>query len=768
MRNFIFIIVSILAVGSAYPQNGKAIKGKVYDAESKEALQYATITDEHNMIVFSDASGGFSIITSDSLLHISYTGYESTKRKAAGESLLAVALRVSTSNLEQVIVSANRTPQKRSEAPIAISIINKQTMDDTKASRLDQLLNKVSGVFMVNLGNEQHEMSIRQPMTTKSLFLYMEDGIPIRTTGVYNHNALLEMNGAVAKSIEIIKGPSSAFYGGEAVAGAVNVITQGPPSFTSGMLSVQVNNNGYRRVEGQLGTSLNKWGVIASGYYANRTGGPIEHSNFHKSAITLRADYKPNDRTTWSNTLTYVDYYSDMYGALDSIKFSQRNYSTPYSVTYRSVNAARVKSMFTQKWNRSGESSIVFVYRNNSVKQIPSYSLGTVSGNPLLLRGQKNDNSFNSYALLGQHTQRFNFLDSKLVAGASIDMSPQTYYSQFLWYKADPETKKFTSTSPAAKDSLLQNYGTNILNAAAYINFEVSPAKGLKLVAALRYDAFRYDFQNGLDTSKTTVAVSTVNHFNRVTPKAGLTYKYKNIGFYANYSKGYVPPQLTELYSSGSKVAPYLLPQSFANYELGGWLSVIKNKLYIDYSLYFLKGTNEIISVKQPDNTTINQNTGKTSHKGIEYGINYKPSAEWAFRLSATNAKHIFINNIVKGVDYSGKEISGAPHFTSNTEITYKPKYLKGLRLSGEWQHQSNYFMDDMNLYKYNGFDVFNLRVGYSAKSVELWVNALNILNQYYSTYAVKSGSAGAGSYSYNLGDPLEITVGVSYKFGHK
>ncbi len=80
-------------------------------------------------------------------------------------------------------------------------------MEDTKATRIDQLVNKISGVNMVNLGNEQHQMSIRQPMTTKSLFLYLEDGIPIRTTGVYNHNALLEMNMPAAAQIEIIKAP---------------------------------------------------------------------------------------------------------------------------------------------------------------------------------------------------------------------------------------------------------------------------------------------------------------------------------------------------------------------------------------------------------------------------------------------------------------------------------------------------------------------------------------------------------------------------------
>src|SRR4030095_14716803 len=107
-------------------------------------------------------------------------------------SNVVFSLKPDARSLEQVVVSASRTAQKRSEAPVAIATISKQTMEDTKATRIDQLVNKVSGVNMVNLGNAQHQMSIRQPMTTKSLFLYLEDGIPIRTTGVYNHNALLE------------------------------------------------------------------------------------------------------------------------------------------------------------------------------------------------------------------------------------------------------------------------------------------------------------------------------------------------------------------------------------------------------------------------------------------------------------------------------------------------------------------------------------------------------------------------------------------------
>src|SRR5258707_2994418 len=121
------------------------------------------------------------------------------------------------SKLDEFIIPASRTAQKRTEAPVAISTVSSRVIAETKANQLDQLLNKVSGVFMVDLGNEQHEMSIRQPMSTASVFLYLEDGIPIRTTGVYNHNALLEMNATAARQIEVIRGPASSLSGAEAI-----------------------------------------------------------------------------------------------------------------------------------------------------------------------------------------------------------------------------------------------------------------------------------------------------------------------------------------------------------------------------------------------------------------------------------------------------------------------------------------------------------------------------------------------------------------------
>ncbi|HVU94722.1 MAG TPA: TonB-dependent receptor [Puia sp.] len=658
--------------------------------------------------------------------------------------------------LEELVVTASRTAQKRTEAPVAISTISSRTIADTKANQLDQLLNKVSGVFMVDLGNEQHEMSIRQPMTTAGVFLYLEDGIPIRTTGVYNHNALLEMNTAAAKQIEIIRGPASSLYGAEAIGGAVNVITVSPPATPAGMVSIQRNNNGYTRGDGQVGATFGKWGVIASGYYANRTNGPIQYSDFHKTALTLRVDGRLSDRLTSTSSVTYVNYYSDMYGSLDSAHFAQHNYQTPYSFTYRKVAALRIRSTLDWRWSDKASTQVSVVYRNNSVGQNPSYYISNSRTNPLLANGQINDNSFHSFLGLLQHRQDFRFLRSRLIAGASADVSPSSYWAKYIAIQRDA---KGNYGSYTGSDSLLSNYSTGITNLAGYVDYEASLLPGLKAVAAVRYDYFHYGFRNFLPPSASTGSPDTRNDFYRVTPKVGATYNYKGIGFYANYSQGYVPPQVTDLYN-GVKV-PYLRPQTFFNYEAGGWLALLRNKLYVDWSVYRMDGTNQIINVRQPDGTFVNQNAGKTRHEGVEYGVTVRPSEEWTLRVSGANSDHWFVVQYENGKNYSGRQMAAAPHFILNSELTWRPNFLKGFRLGAEWQRLGRYWMDDANTVRYAGFGIVNFRMGYTYRAWEVWVNALNAFNTYYAALATKS----TYGYSYNLGDPAEVTVGLAWHF---
>jgi iron complex outermembrane receptor protein len=278
----------------------------------------------------------------------------------------------------------------------------------------------------------------------------------------------------------------------------------------------------------------------------------------------------------------------------------------------------------------------------------------------------------------------------------------------------------------------------------------------------MRYDLFYYNFNNHLKPSSFSGSPDTVNNFRRISPKVGFTYNFSGrTGLYANYSEGFVPPQVTELYK-GVKV-PDLNPSVFQNYEVGGWAELVKNKLSAEISLYQLYGSNEIISVRLEDGSTENRNTGKTSHKGIEMGIRGNLRKDVDFRFSAAYSEHRFSRFIEKGTNYNGKEMNGAPRWLHNMELWYRPSFTRGLRTGVEWQRQGSYFMDALNTAKYNGFNVFHFRAGYQLKTFVVWVNVMNITNSYYSCISSKSGA----SYSYTPAEPQHLNFGIAYDFGH-
>ncbi len=744
------------------------VKGRIIDAQTKEPIYGATIhcdMKDCNCGCSTNAEGFFELNCKQCKnLTVSQVGYASTLIDV-NTDFKFVALETKTSMLNQVVVTANRgQAAKRSEAPIAIATLNNKLIQDAKAISVDQLLNKVSGVNMIDLGNEQHQMSIRQPMTTRSLFLYLEDGIPVRTTGLYNHNALLEMNMAATKSIEVIKGPSSSLYGSEAIGGAVNFISLSPTAVPLFKVSLQGNDIGYKRTDLQTSFLKGKFGMVINGYYADKKNKVLEFNDFNKKAISLRADYRFTDKTSITNQFSYIDYYSDMAGGIDSAMFASKTFTNPQTFTYRLVKSFRYTSTLKHEWNENSNSTLTAGYRANTIGQNPAYRIkddykkvnNVWRGDKTLAHGEINASKFKSVVLIAQHRQRFDWMNTELIAGASADLSPSTYSADYIRIKKDTISKKYLSYT--APDSALTNYSTRINNYAAFINASLSPVKNLRLVASLRYDLFTYKFNNKLKPSAFSGSPDTSNNFKRVSPKIGLTYNFTNrIGFYANYSQGFVPPQVTEMYT-GVKV-PYLKPSIFNNYEIGGWMDIVSNKFSADISLYRLEGNDEIISVRLNDGSTENQNAGKTLHQGIEFGLNAMPVKSLSFRFSGAYSKHEFIQHSEKGVSMNGNVMPNAPEILFNTEVWYRPIWLQGFRIGAEVQKVGKYFVDPANNATYEGYMTMNIRAGYRKNAFEIWANAMNVTNEYYSNITAKSSFG----WSYRLADPRNFNIGVSY-----
>lgn len=747
---------------SAFAQ--QTIKGTVTDALTKEPLVGAVVTSRINKAsAIVNANGKFSlnVTTNTDSITIAYPGY-TTQTIAANSPLINIHLNESSAGLNEVIITANRERQARNEAPEAISVLSNATIQDTKATQLDQLLNQTAGVYMVDLGNQQHAMAIRQPLGYNNYFLYMEDGIPIRVEGDFNHNALIEINDAALDRIEIVRGPASSLYGSEAVGGAVNFITQAPSLTPTAKIEAELGSYGYNRANFFASTTVNKLGLYIGGYYADRNVATDQYDNFHKLALNFRADYTFNERTKLIVTAADVNYYTDQKGGLDSAQFFDKNYvNDPISnqrFTYRKVDAFRARATLQHEWNQNSHTEVTAYYRNNSIGQNPFYDEGHTA-NPLLATGQINVDAFSSYGAIIQHTQKFNWLKAKWITGISADISPEDYNARFISINVNPQGVYYSYN---ATDSMLTKYSANLYNTAAYTQFEINPLARLKIVAGVRYDRLDYTFTNHLTPSAFTGPADTVNHFDRVTPRIGLTYSLnKNIGLYANYSLGFAPPNITDLYSGYT--IPDLKPSTFYNYEVGGWMN-ISGRGYLELSLYQLNGVNEIVSVQQSNGTSLNENAGKTRHTGAELSFNYDLTRDLFFRASATYVQHKYISFTDGQNNVDNNMMADAPPYIINSQLTYKPTYLKGFLISLEWQSVAAYYTDPENKHKYDGYNTFNLRAAYNFRNFEVWANCLNVTDKVYATIV----TYGYGQNTYYPGMLRTFNLGIGYTFTKK
>ncbi|WP_343695195.1 TonB-dependent receptor [Flavobacterium sp.] len=388
-------------------------------------------------------------------------------------------------------------------------------------------------------------------------------------------------------------------------------------------------------------------------------------------------------------------------------------------------------------------------------------------------------------AQLRQHTQKFDLLNMKFVAGALYDYSPVNYWSYVIDLKAnlnpgEPGKQTVDSYEIIAEhpDSKLADYTADIYNSAEYAQFSFNPFPKLVLTIGGRYDNMKVNYNNALDKSTGSKV------YDKATFKIGANFNpVEFAGFYGNYSQGFAPPGITSIFrtkpgTGGTTGVPAefyynLKPADFDNYEVGGWFSFFQNKLNFDYAFYYMEGKNELLNIKLPDNSTDYRSAGETRHKGIEFGASYKPSKQFNIRLGGTYAQHTYIDFKLsdKPTDpvqnLNGKEMPAAPKWTGNSEVSYYPNWLPNLRTSFEWQLVGSYYQDQINTFKYDGYNIFNARVGYQWKGIEVYGNVMNLTDKLYA-YNVSRANTTNAQPTYTAAAPRTFVFGIQYNFSLK
>ena len=661
--------------------------------------------------------------------------------------------------VDEVSVIGTREAQSLKETALSIGVVKKQDIENIKPAHPSEIMQRIPGVHVNVTGGEGHMTAIRQPITTKAVYLYLEDGIPTRSTGFFNHNALYEINIPQSDRIEVLKGPGSALYGSDAIGGVINVETKPSPLKPEADVSVEVGDFGWKRLLIGGGTTIDDDGYRAS-VNITHTDGWRDSTEYDRKSATVRWDRMLESGASLKTVLSTSDIDQQTAGSSrllndDYLNNPTLNY-TP--ISYREVSALRLSTAY-EKESSDSLLSITPYIRKNSMELLPNWSL---SYDPVVYETQ-ND----SLGVLVKYRQDFKPMRTRLVTGVDVDYSPGGRFEQQI-----AATKTGDIYTSYTVGSTLYEYDATYSAASPYAHLEFSPSENLRITTGLRYDMMSYDYDNKLTTLTTGShrrPDDTTVSFNHLSPKVGATYTFtKSLSGFVSYRQAFRAPSESQLFRQGQAINTVnLKPILVSSIEAG--LRGKSNKTHYNISIYTMTKKDDILTYRHPDNTRETMNAGETSHQGIEVGLGTTFVDTVSLDMAVSYAKHTYeVWQPRATVIYSGNEMESAPDLIANTRLGYKPGVLNGGKLELEWVKLGKYWMDAANTEKYSGHDVFNIRINYHlSKKVELYSRIMNVTDQRYAT-AAKYSPAAFGNpekFEYSPGMPRTAYVGMKYKF---
>lgn len=654
--------------------------------------------------------------------------------------------------MAQISVTATKEVQSSEQQSVTVDVIDTKTIKTTHPSHPSELLDQLPGVHVNITGGEGHMTAIRHPLTTSPVYLYLEDGLPTRSPGFFNHNALYEVNIPQSGGVEVLKGPATSLYGSDAIGGVVNVLTAALPDGREKELDLEYGGFGWTRLlygqarGDQNGGVSNKINITHSDGWRNATdydrqsytGRYENYTNSGALIKTILSISNIDQQTAGSSALSYSDYINN----------PDKN-KTP--ISYRRVQALRLSSEIVQETSDSVLSVTPYL-RSNNMDIMPNWSL---SYDPTIYS--------TGHSSLGVNLRHRKDLDNKnvrIISGVDMDYSPGSRVEHSIIATKDADGI-YTDYS---LDQLIYDYAVAYSAISPYLHTEYTASKKWRFDAGLRYDMMSFDYDNhlsALSTGSHRRPGDTIVSFQHPSPKIGAIYTInKQHNTYVSYRHAFRVPSESQLFRQGSSLdSTGLKPVRADSLEWGLRGSLSNNSRY-QLAVYDMRKADDILQYDDGVDRYY-ANAGETRHRGIELGMKKNWNIKTDMSLAYSYAQHTLTDWQPKvGVDYSGNELAAAPNEMLNLKVSYKADMLNGGSASLELKSIGSYWMDDANSQKYPGHQLVNVYSDYKlSKDTTINLRILNLLNEKYATRATYHPFRGA---EYAPGMPLNIYLGMN------
>jgi vitamin B12 transporter len=550
-----------------------------------------------------------------------------------------------------IVITATGVPQAPETIGQAVTVIDRQTIEQRQTVALSDLLATTPGVTVSRNGGLGALTAVRIRGAEDSQTLTLIDGVrvndPSSPGGAFDFASLLA--GSIDR-VEVLRGPNSVPWGSQAIGGVVNVTTMQPGyglqargNVEYGSFDTVFANGGVSGKSGIIAASLNAGYLKTDGISTAASG--TEPDGYRQFGATGRIQIAFTDnisldlRGYYAHSKVDIDGFAFVppYLPVDDAEYGK----TQELYGYAGLNAAFLNGRFKNR--------IAFTIADiNRDNYDPSFSTTTPS---FLARGRSE-----RYQYQGD----FQVIDQvRLVAGA------------------EHETTRFNDGSLFKSRGVTSFYGEAIL----------SPIDRLTITGGVRYDddsAFGGHTTWGANAVYTLPTETTIR---------------------ASYAEGFKAPTLYQLYGPFGLGNPGLKPETARSYDIGIEQKLIGNTVSASATWFHRDTTNQI---DYDQGTFRYGNIDRARAEGVEIALNMRPSS--TLTLSAAYSFIDAKNRAPADVDF-GNDLARRPHQSVSASIDWKTPI--GLGVGATVLTVGDSFDDAANLNRLDGYAIVGLRADF-------------------------------------------------------
>jgi outer membrane receptor protein involved in Fe transport len=637
--------------------------------------------------------------------------------------LLACVALLQASAADEIIVSAERREQARSKTALSIGAIDADEIIRINPDHPAEALNRVAGVLIHRGNGQEHLTAIRSPVLTGGAgagsFLFLEDGVPLRSAGFANVNTLFEAHVELAERIEVVRGPSGAAYGANAIHGVVNVVTRSPSARLSYLAETSADTIGRVKGRGFASDTIGRHGFFA-GVSLLDDPGFREESGADEQKATFRHDME-GERVRMRTIVAGYNLNQETAGFVEGPEAYRDRALRRTNANPNSFRDAKGVRWSTRIDAALGEGVVLsatpFARWNDMAFRLhffPSQALETNS----------------HWSVGGQNAL---YIDQ---GGLSTIIGFDAEYSEgaLTEFQSIPTVFSFTQ-------GLHYDYEVAATSLAPFAQLSIQLGDRLRAIAAARVDYTRYQYRNRTNSGivgRFLRPASRTDEYSTVSPKFALVYETGPADLHFSYARGARPPQTTDLYRLQiNQTADPPESETIDAFEIG--VKGGRGSLRYEVAGYYMWKRNFFFR----DADGFNVNDGRTRHVGGEAELS--ASLPWGFALDAqaSYGRHTYrFERPVLSLPQASEAIS------FGDAVDTAPRWLAGLRgrwapeggpLSAEieWTFVDRYFMDAAKTAVYPGHSLVHVRAEWAVSDrVAATATLRNVFDRLYAERA--------------------------------